>query len=512
MTSVSEIKVAVVGLGPMGRGIARVFARAGAEVAVLDADQQASARGLELALRESDDPPALRAASSVADALSGAALLIEAIVEAPEAKAALLHEVRAVAPAGLIVASNTSSLSIGELGASYGDPERVVGMHFFNPPERMRLVEIVRGPQTSEEVLDAARAWVTELGKTPVLCEDSPNFIVNRICRPLYYEAQLLATQGVQPAVVDAVARGALGHRMGPLELLDFVGLHTHLGSSETALREFGDPRYRPIPRTRALVRAGATGRAAGRGWYDHASASPREAVAAAIRQRSRSGRRLSMLGPGRDLHLVNRQLRDVVEPDLTLALYSCPGSCDADDTHEVRELVLRGARVVIDSSHPGWLEALPPGVGWIRLHTLHETPFAEVVCDREADIGAPPPVEEILGAIGCASVEVPALPGLVADRLMNTMANEAMLVVEEGTAGAQAVDIAMRLGMNHPLGPLEYVERVGEQLVLAGLRGMLDGFGDPRYRPTQLLVRRAARERRRGVPSLTDRSLRLPI
>ena len=106
----------------------------------------------------------------------------------------------------------------------------------------------------------APEGWVAALGKTAVVCEDSPNFIVNRICRPLYYEAQLLATQGVAPATVDAVARGGLAHRMGPLELLDFAGLHTHLGSSETALREFGDPRYRPIPRTRALVRAGATG------------------------------------------------------------------------------------------------------------------------------------------------------------------------------------------------------------------------------------------------------------
>jgi 3-hydroxybutyryl-CoA dehydrogenase len=512
MSGLAEIKVAVVGLGPMGRGIARVFARAGAQVAVLDADRAATARGLELALSESGDPPTLRAAGSVADALAGAALLVEAIVEAPAAKAALLADVRAAAPAGLIVASNTSSLSIGELGASYGVPEQVVGMHFFNPPERMRLVEVVRGPRTSPEVVEAVTAWVQELRKTAVLCEDSPNFIVNRICRPLYYEAQLLATQGVAPAVVDAVARGALGHRVGPLELLDFVGLQTHLGSSETALREFGDPRYRPIPRTRALVRAGATGRAAGRGWYDHATSPPKRAVPAATRQRTRSGTRLSLLGPGRDLQLVNRQLRDAVEPDLTLALYSCPSSCDAQDAHSVRELVLRGARVAVDSSHPGWLDALPPGVGWIRLHALHEAPFAEVVSDREAGIAVAAPVEEILGAIGCASAEVPALPGLVADRLMHTMVNEALLVVEEGTADPRAVDTAMRLGMNHPIGPFEYVERVGEQLVLGSLRGMLDAFGDPRYRPTPLLVRRAARERRRGVPALTDRSLRLPI
>jgi len=512
MTNIAEIKVAVVGLGPMGRGIARLFARAGADVAVLDLDQESTARGIELTRSEAEDPPQLRAAGSIEDALDGAALLIEAIVESPDAKAALLAKIRAVASPELIVASNTSSLSIGELGASYGEASHVVGMHFFNPPERMRLVEVVRGPHTSLDVLEVVQLWVQELGKTAVLCEDSPNFIVNRVCRPLYYEAQLLATQGVAPASIDAIARGALGHRMGPLELLDFVGLHTHLGSSETALREFGDPRYRPIPRTRALVRAGATGRAAGHGWYDHTSAKASEQVTAAVRQTERSGSRISILGPGRTLHLTNRLLREVSEPDLTLALYSAPSSCSAEDTDAVRDLVLRGARVVVDSSHPGWIDELPPGVGWIRLHTLQEAPFAEVVRDREADIVEPPAVQEVLNAIGCQSVTVPALPGLIADRLMHTVVNEALLVVEEGTADADAVDTAMRLGMNHPLGPFGYLERTGTVPVLESLRGMLDAFGDPRYRPTQLLVRRAASERRRGVPSLTDRSLRLPI
>ncbi len=509
--STEGLRVVVAGLGPMGRGIARLFAESGAHVSVYDVDAAATELGLEK-IRADSPGLAVHAAASLAEAVASADLFVEAIVERADAKAALLAEVRAAAPEGLVVASNTSSLSIGELGVAYGLPEQVVGMHFFNPPEKMRLVEVIRGPRTAADVVSRAEQWTADLGKTAIVCADSPNFVVNRVCRPLYYEAQLLATQGVPPAVVDSVARGALGHRMGPLELLDFVGLHTHLGSSETAHRELGDPRYRPIPQTRALVRAGATGRAAGKGWYDYAIAPPADARAAVVSERLEPEGRISIVGPGRGLLLTNSAVRAAREDGLALAVYSAPSSCSDEDVAAVRELVVLGARVAVDSSHPGWLEALPPGVGWIRLHALQETPFAEVVSDEEAAIAPEPFVEEILAAVGAASVEVPALPGLVGDRLMDCLVNEALNVVEEGTASEEAVDLALRLGMNHPLGPFAYLERVGDREVLAGLRGMLDGFGDPRYRPSPLLVRRAAGALRGRTPTLTDRSLRLPI
>ena len=147
-------------------------------------------------------------------------------------------------------ASNTSSLSIGggDGVGTLSDPARVVGMHFFNPPTKMRLVEVVRSDATSDGTVAFATEVVKALDKTPVVCVDSPDFVVNRVCRPFYYEAELLVTQGVECARVDAIARAAWGHRMGPLELLDFTGLHTHLSSSETALRGLGESRYRPIP------------------------------------------------------------------------------------------------------------------------------------------------------------------------------------------------------------------------------------------------------------------------
>jgi 3-hydroxybutyryl-CoA dehydrogenase len=416
---------------------------------------------------------------------------------------ALLAQLREGGSDELVVASNTSSLSIGELGQAFGDPGRVIGLHFFNPPERMRLVEVVRGPGTREDVVASAGAWVEAIGKTAVVCRDSPNFVVNRICRPLYYEAQLLATQGVAPTVVDAVARAALGHPMGPLELLDFTGLHTHLGSSETALRELGDPRYRPIPRTRALVRAGHTGRAVGHGWYDHTLGKPREQRAAVVRAREASGAPVALTGPGRAGLTGKVPAGDVL--DGAAVVYSAPVSCTEADVAAVRDLLAFGARVVVDSSHSGWLRALPERASWVRLHLGGDAPFAEVVADGEAGIVPGSAVEDVLGAIGAASVEVPALPGFVADRLQHALVNEAVTVLEEGTADAPDIDTALRLGMNHPAGPLELLERIGPETVLASLRDMAQAFGDPRYRPAPLLIRRAAGAARRAdaIPRL---------
>ncbi|MEU8337357.1 3-hydroxyacyl-CoA dehydrogenase NAD-binding domain-containing protein [Micromonospora tulbaghiae] len=460
----------VVGLGPMGRGIAQVLAAAGHTVRVVDATAELGRAGLER-IRADGATGDLDAAADVETALAGADVLIEAIVEDMAAKRDLLARVAAAGGPDLLVASNTSSLSVNEMGRAFGAPERLLGLHFFNPPTRMRLVEVIVGAATGEATVRRALALVESLGKTAVVCRDSPNFIVNRVCRPLYYEAQLLLAQGVEAAVVDAVARGALGHPMGPLQLLDFTGLHTHLASSETALREFGDPRYRPIPQVRGLVRAGLTGKAAGRGFYDYAAEPPREANARVVRQ------------PG----VPNGPAARVV-------------SLGAPTPARVAELARLAARqnVVLDSSDAGWAEVLPADVGWIRLHRrADDAVFAEVVEDPVAGIAVPGFVDRLLDHLDAPSVRVPALPGLVGDRLAHCLVNEAATVVEEGTATADDVDVALRLAMNHPRGPFETLRSAGAATVYEALRSMADAFGDPRYRPAQLLRRQAIGEAR---------------
>ena len=493
MSVTDGMTVAVAGLGPMGRGIARVFDRAGAKVIVSDISIDVANSGLELIRKEAEadgDTISIRA-DTLETSLKDADLFIEAIVENMEIKAQMLDAVKKHGRANLIVASNTSSLSIGEMGKAFGDRSRLIGMHFFNPPTKMRLVEVIKAASTSEAVYDKVIQIVEEIGKTAVTCADSPNFVVNRICRPLYYEAQLLATQGLEPATVDAVARGALGHRMGPLELLDFAGLHTHLASSETAFREFGDPRYRPIPPVRGLVRNGMTGKAAGRGFYNHDLESPRDARGrVTLPAGSRpEGVSLDVVGPDSEELRSHASVQPLLDKNPSLVVFSCHRAPTHDDLDELRAVAGK-VTVVVDSSDAAWLYELPTGVGWVRLHAWRDDVFAEVVDDDIAGISPSSDIDTLLAALQAPSVRVLALPGLVADRLANCLANEAFAVVEEGTAKADDVNIALRLAMNHPVGPLEYVDRVGVATVYAGLRSLLAEFGDPRYRPTQLMRR----------------------
>jgi 3-hydroxybutyryl-CoA dehydrogenase len=197
-------------------------------------------------------------------------------------------------------------------------------------------------------------------------------------------------------------------------------------------------------------------------------------------------------------------------QPVAALTVYSAPSTGTAKDVAAVRELLMHGSEVVVDSSHPDWLHALPDGVGWVRLHAADGV-FAEVVEDAEAAIEATPAVTRLLDALGASSVRVPALPGLVADRLQYTLIGEAVTVVEEGTADAESVDLALELGMNHPRGPFKVLAERGETTVLDGLRAMAEASGDPRYRPAALLVRRAAGLQRRQARGV-ERGLRLPI
>lgn len=496
MSEFQGLRVTVAGLGPMGRGIARVFDQAGATVTVADISEEAAAKGLEEIRQEAQqdgETSEVVTAPDVRTAVADADVFIEAIVENMDAKRDLLRAVAAAGKPELLVASNTSSLSVGEMGRAFGDPSRVVGMHFFNPATKMRLVEVVVGAATADDVVARAVGLVEGLGKTPVVCKDSPNFVVNRVCRPLYYEAQLLVSQGVEPAVVDSVARGALGHRMGPLQLLDFTGLHTHLASSETALKEFGDPRYRPIPHVRGLVRNGMTGRAAGRGFYDYEREKPKDAAERVVRAPGTTHLTVAITGP--DAHslpgLPEHAGSDVERSDIVV--YRCLRPPTAEDTDAIRSLA-RTADVVLDSSAGEWLEQLPPGIGWLRIHSSPQgSHFAEIVEDEPAGIAVPPAVMAVVDALGAASVRVLALPGLVADRLLHCLINEASVVVEEETASRSDVDVALKLAMNHPLGPFEHLEAAGVVFVHASLRSMTGTTGDPRYRPSQLLRRLAA-------------------
>jgi 3-hydroxybutyryl-CoA dehydrogenase len=272
----------------MGHGIAQTFAQAGFAVRLVDAVQPSLDRGrkaIETSLAKFVEKGRLSAAdrdavvgrisaSTTLDALAGADYIVEAIVEDPAAKKALFSALDELAPPDVVLASNTSSISITLLGAAAKRPDRVLGMHFMNPVPIMPLVELIRGHSTSDASLATAKDVCVTLGKTPVEAADYPGFIANRVLMPMINEAIFAVMEGVgTPDAVDTVMKLGMNHPMGPLALADLIGLDVCLAILEVLQAGLGDPKYRPCPLLRRMVAAGQLGRKSGRGFYDYAPA-----------------------------------------------------------------------------------------------------------------------------------------------------------------------------------------------------------------------------------------------
>ena len=278
-------RVAVVGSGQMGNGIAHVFAVSGYDVTMIDVSRDALARArgtIEKNLarqvdKKTIDAPARDAALariSTNESLDGAAdasLVVEAATERAELKFALFTELDRIAPPTAILASNTSSISITELGARTKRPAQVIGMHFMNPVPVMKLVEVIRGLATSDATTASVLELSRSLGKTPVEVNDYPGFVSNRVLMPMINEAVYCLMEGVGSAEsIDTVMKLGMNHPMGPLALADLIGLDTCVSILEVLHRGLGDPKYRPCPLLRKYVAAGWLGRKTGRGFFSY--------------------------------------------------------------------------------------------------------------------------------------------------------------------------------------------------------------------------------------------------
>ena len=271
--------VLVVGAGQMGGGIAQVVAASGRRVSLHDAAPGAVERGLEtiqksltrLAEKGGGDPDEVLSRIEPADDLVPAELMIEAVVEDAGVKEEIFRRADATLPAGAILASNTSSIPITSLAAATSRPAQVIGMHFFNPVPVLKLVEVIRGLETSDATARAITGLAVELGKTPAEARDLPGFVSNRILMPFINEAAYALLEGVaEPEAIDTIAKLGFAHPMGPLALADLIGLDTCVAIMEVLHQGLGDPKYAPCPLLRQYVQAGRLGRKAGRGFYDY--------------------------------------------------------------------------------------------------------------------------------------------------------------------------------------------------------------------------------------------------
>ncbi|HSA82619.1 MAG TPA: 3-hydroxyacyl-CoA dehydrogenase [Geminicoccaceae bacterium] len=490
----TEVPVGVVGAGTMGAGIAQVAATAGHPVLLCDAAAGAAeaarsriGAALDRAVGQGRLSSAQRPVISARieachglDALASAGLVIEAIVEDLDAKQRLFEALEVFLEPTAILASNTSSLSITALAAKLQHPERVVGLHFFNPAPRMELVEVVRGLMTAPAVVATAWATVEAWGKTPVEVRSTPGFIVNRVARPFYGEAlRALAEGAAEVATIDAVMREAGGFRMGPFELIDLIGLDVNLAVSRSihAACHY-DPRYAPSLIQREMVDAGRLGRKAGRGFYDHAADAEPPAPATA-----------APAPPPRSV---------VVEGELGVAeplLERLAGSGVAVERRSGEGLIRLGdLRLVLTDGRSAteWSHMLDRPVATFDL--AHDYASCARLAVATADQTSPAQLQSAIGLLQAAGIAVSVLddlPGLLVMRTVAMLANEAAETVQAGAATAAAVDTAMRLGVNYPQGPLAWAEKIGLKRVLEVLDHLRRSYSEERYRASWMLRRK---------------------
>ena len=499
--------VGVLGAGTMGTGIAQLAAVSGARTLLYDPVAEALERGLgaaEAALDRQVEKG--RMGRSEADAARGriepladlgqlapAELVIEAAPERLELKLELLGSVAAAVDPACVLATNTSSLSVTEIAAGVPGPERVVGMHFFNPAPVMRLVEVVAGAASGERALRTARALGEAMGKHVVAAADVPGFLVNRCNRPYSLESLKLVEERIaEPATIDRVMRLVGGFRMGPFELMDLIGIDTnHAVAVAFSRQSYGEPRYRPSPLTARMVVAGRLGRKSGRGWYsyDGAEGSDRSDDPDPPPVGGGDGRPLLVRG--------DPELADPLRAELGRAGWLVVG--EQGDAPPLL-VVDFGAHPEVPGAprlrhlHDGSLHRLDPAAAGFHLPAPLETARAvEITATTLTEPLALERAEQLVASTGRIPERVGDAPGLVAGRVVAQLINEAAFLVGAGHATAADVDKGLELGVNHPRGPFEWSERMGVRQVVSILDALHDELGEERYRVAPVLRRSLA-------------------
>jgi len=498
----------VVGAGTMGAGIAYVAAAGGYTVELIEPDsgvrERASARIAKDAERAGTPDVLARVRfHSVIPARSEAAIAIEAVPERLDLKREVFAALEAALGPDALLATNTSSLSVSEIAQHCRHPERVVGLHFFNPPAAMKLVEIVETEHASDDALDRARTIVERIAKTAVACADTPGFIVNRVARPFYLQSMRALERGVAPIEeLDALARGA-GFRMGPFELMDLIGLDINLASSESVYERLEAERLAPRPMQRQLVAQGRLGRKTGSGFYAYEDgryarldlfsgiqerSDPLEEFVAVVGFGGTADDLASALEPRceRVQRVENDDLLDRLDPEVTLVIDTGDGSNDRAEIVIALDRRLEPSTIIFVDAYATDLGALRARlqhpqrvVGFGVLGAFNDQRAVEIVDSDAASDDALALAQECFEAVGKVVVLVEDVPGLFLGRVVGSIVNEAMIAVAEDVASPDDVDLAMQLGVNYPRGPIEWGREIGGARIARILQRLAGAEGE---------------------------------
>lgn len=503
MSSINRI--AVIGAGTMGRGIVQLFAQAGHAVSCFDAAEGAAQKAVEFVhgmieravakgqhtAAEGEAIIARISACERLEELAGCDLAIEAVVEDLGVKRGLFRALEEVLGDSAILASNTSSLMIADIAAGCRHPERVAGLHFFNPVPLMKVAEVIAAVRTAPATVTALEAVVAAAGHRAVVAKDQPGFLVNHAGRGLYTEGlRILEEQVASVQDIDTLMREAAGFRMGPFELLDLTGLDVSGKVMESIYQQFQqEPRFRPSSLVSPRIAAGLFGRKTGEGWYRYVNNEKQQV-------------------PVKPLPPLRTDLSVWIDPQ-------------ADDQARLRQLVMESGLTLVEQSlHADVLVVQFWGMDTTRYcaaHGLDATrtvavdplPGLDVHRTLMLSSATRPGIRDAMLAV-LARQDVPVTVindscGFIVQRILATIVNIAADIAQRGIAGVDDIEDAVRLGLGYPLGPLSLGDAIGCKRVLEILTCMHALTGDPRYRPSPWLARRAAL----GLPLATREAAR---
>jgi 3-hydroxybutyryl-CoA dehydrogenase len=516
--------IAVAGAGTMGSGIALTALLSGLHAIIYDIDGDLLTRArdyIEGHLQRKQRAINIKYLSLSTDlnAFGPAGVVIEAIPENLSLKQELFSRLDEICPPPAILATNTSTLSVTAIASAVTSPERVAGMHFFNPAPVLPLVEVVRGARSSQSTLHLLAELAKKMGKTPVIAGDTPGFIVNRVARPFYGEALRLLGEGTATHdQIDRLVREAGGFKMGPFELMDLIGLDINFAATQSMYEQtFMEPRYRPHIIQARMVQDKALGRKSGRGFYSYEAhqtegetrteqANPLPPGSTILVSKGSWVPNLASLNQKAGFPIITHPAEELTGAKMSPQAAS--GVVTASKEEGLRQAITDLDRM-LDPGAPLFIQCsdinLAEAAAYARHHErlvgfdglfFSNGSVVSLVAAPSLDPEVRKTALSYLASLGKSGEWVQDSPALVLPRLICMLANEATFALGEGVADGNTIDLAMQLGTNYPKGPLEWAAQLGYNRVVTVLEHLHNEYGEERYRIAPLLKRWARGER----------------